>query len=224
MTESWFAWLFFAFFVFWVSKGMFLAEASLVFRGLFSKGERSYVGNTGLQYLTTLYRAGIMALLIYMLIHVTGEFTFINYSIVLGVILAAILTQSFPLLPLTRPPDSPNGARFCTVLPAVPLSCCDAAAAAAAAGAAAAAAATSETIRRRTPKHDLSLRATQDQCATCSGIKPITHARTSSGSCTRAPARTHTRARPRAVQTHRHARTHTRARAHTHRHKHTQTH
>ena len=43
----------------------------------------------------------------------------------------------FPLLPLTRPPDSPNGARFCTVLPAVPLSCCDAAAAAAAAGAAA---------------------------------------------------------------------------------------
>ncbi len=94
MTESWFAWLFFAFFVFWVSKGMFLAEASLVFRGLFSKGERSYVGNTGLQYLTTLYRAGIMALLIYMLIHVTGEFTFINYSIVLGVILAAILTQN----------------------------------------------------------------------------------------------------------------------------------
>jgi hypothetical protein len=73
---------------------MFLAEASLVFRGLFSKGERSYVGNTGLQYLTTLYRAGIMALLIYMLIHVTGEFTFINYSIVLGVILAAILTQN----------------------------------------------------------------------------------------------------------------------------------
>ena len=94
LTESWFAWLFFAFFVFWVSKGMFLAEASLVFRGLFSKGERSYVGNTGLQYLTTLYRAGIMALLIYMLIHVTGEFTFINYSIVLGVILAAILTQN----------------------------------------------------------------------------------------------------------------------------------
>ena len=94
MTESWFAWLFFAFFVLWVSKGMFLAEASLVFRGLFSKGERSYVGNTGLQYLTTLYRAGIMALLIYMLIHVTGEFTFINYSIVLGVILAAILTQN----------------------------------------------------------------------------------------------------------------------------------
>ena len=94
VTESWFAWLFFAFFVFWVSKGMFLAEASLVFRGLFSKGERSYVGNTGLQYLTTLYRAGIMALLIYMLIHVTGEFTFINYSIVLGVILAAILTQN----------------------------------------------------------------------------------------------------------------------------------
>ena len=94
LTESWFAWLFFAFFVFWVSKGMFLAEANLVFRGLFSKGERSYVGNVGLQYLTILYKAGILALLIYMLIHVTGEFTFINYSIVLGVILAAILTQN----------------------------------------------------------------------------------------------------------------------------------
>ena len=94
VTESWFAWLFFAFFVFWVSKGMFLAEASLVFRGLFSKGERSYVGNVGLQYLTILYKAGIMALLIYMLIHADGEFILINYGIVFGVILATILVQN----------------------------------------------------------------------------------------------------------------------------------
>ena len=94
LTESWFAWLFFAFFVFWVSKGMFLAEANLVFRGLFSKGERSYVGNVGLQYLTTLYKAGILALLIYMLIHKAGEFTFINCGIVFGVILATILVQN----------------------------------------------------------------------------------------------------------------------------------
>ena len=94
LTESWFAWLFFAFFVFWVSKGMFLAEANLVFRGLFSKGERSYVGNVGLQYLTTLYKAGILALLIYMLIHVDGEFTFINCGIVFVVILATILVQN----------------------------------------------------------------------------------------------------------------------------------
>lgn len=94
VTESWFAWLFFAFFVFWVSKGMFLAEASLVFRGLFSKGERSYVGNVSLQYLTILYKAGIMALLIYMLIHTDGEFILINYGIVFGVILATILVQN----------------------------------------------------------------------------------------------------------------------------------
>ena len=94
LTESWFAWLFFAFFVFWVSKGMFLAEANLVFRGLFSKGERSYVGNVGLQYLTILYKAGILALLIYMLIHVDGEFTFINCGIVFMVILATILAQN----------------------------------------------------------------------------------------------------------------------------------
>lgn len=94
LTESWFAWLFFAFFVFWVSKGMFLTEANLVFRGLFSKGERSYVGNVGLQYLTTLYKTGILALLIYMLIHKTGEFTFINCAIVFGVILATILVQN----------------------------------------------------------------------------------------------------------------------------------
>jgi hypothetical protein len=94
LTESWFAWLFFAFFVFWVSKGMFLAEANLVFRGLFSKGERSYVGNVGLQYLTILYKAGIMALLIYMLIHADGEFILINYGIVFGVILATILVQN----------------------------------------------------------------------------------------------------------------------------------
>ena len=94
VTESWFAWLFFAFFVFWVSKGMFLAEANLVFRGLFSKGERSYVGNVGLQYLTILYKAGIMALLIYMLIHADGEFILINYGIVFGVILATILVQN----------------------------------------------------------------------------------------------------------------------------------
>jgi hypothetical protein len=94
LTESWFAWLFFAFFVFWASKGMFLAEANLVFRGLFSKGERSYVGNVGLQYLTTLYKAGILALLIYMLIHVDGEFTFINCGIVFMVILATILVQN----------------------------------------------------------------------------------------------------------------------------------
>ena len=94
LTESWFAWLFFAFFVFWVSKGMFLAEANLVFRGLFSKGERSYVGNVGLQYLTILYKAGILALLIYMLIHVDGEFTFVNCGIVFGVIFATILAQN----------------------------------------------------------------------------------------------------------------------------------
>lgn len=72
------------------------------------------------------------------------------------------------------------------------------------------------------PKHDLSLRATQDQCATCSGIKPITHARTPSGSCTRALARTQAPARARQGHTRIHTCTHARARTHTHAH--TQTH
>ena len=52
------------------------------------------MGNVGSQYLTILYKAGILSLLIYMLVHVDGEFTFINCGIVFGVILATILAQN----------------------------------------------------------------------------------------------------------------------------------
>jgi hypothetical protein len=73
---------------------MFVPEISMVFRGLFSRGERTYSSNGGqLQYTTWGFRVGLVALLVQMLL-VKGEgFAFVDYGIIFGIMSLAYLVQ-----------------------------------------------------------------------------------------------------------------------------------
>lgn len=94
MSESWVAWVLLLLLICWVVKGMFLLEISTLFRGLFSRCDRSYTTNNGLlQYITLIYKLGIITLLIYAFFFQKGDFAFIDYSIVLGILALVHLLQ-----------------------------------------------------------------------------------------------------------------------------------
>ena len=94
VSESWVAWILFLLVVLWVLNSMFVPEISMVFRGLFSRGERTYLSNGGqLQYTTWGFRVGVVALLVQMLL-VKGEgFAFVDYGIIFGIMSLAYLVQ-----------------------------------------------------------------------------------------------------------------------------------
>ena len=94
VSESWVAWILLLLVVLWLLNSMFVPEISLVFRGLFSRGERTYLSNGGqLQYTTWGFRVGVVALLVRMLL-VKGEgFAFVDYGIIFGIMSLAYLVQ-----------------------------------------------------------------------------------------------------------------------------------
>ena len=94
VSESWVAWILLLLVVLWLLNSMFVPEISLVFRGLFSRGERTYLSNGGqLQYTTWGFRVGVVALLVQMLL-VKGEgFVFVDYGIIFGIMSLAYLVQ-----------------------------------------------------------------------------------------------------------------------------------
>jgi hypothetical protein len=94
VSESWVAWVLLLLVVLWLLNSMFVPEISMVFRGLFSRGERTYLSNgSQLQYTTWGFRVGLVALLVQMLL-VKGEgFAFADYGIILGVVSLAYLVQ-----------------------------------------------------------------------------------------------------------------------------------
>jgi hypothetical protein len=94
VSESWVAWILLLLVVLWLLNSMFVPEISMVFRGLFSRGERTYLSNGGqLQYTTWGFRVGVVALLVQMLL-VKGEgFVFVDYSIIFGIMSLAYLVQ-----------------------------------------------------------------------------------------------------------------------------------
>ena len=94
VSESWVAWILLLLVVLWLLNSMFVPEISLVFRGLFSRGERTYLSNGGqLQYTTWGFRVGVVALLVQMLL-VKGEgFAFVDYGIIFGIMSLAYLVQ-----------------------------------------------------------------------------------------------------------------------------------
>ncbi len=94
VSESWVAWILLLLVVLWLLNSMFVPEISMVFRGLFSRGERTYLSNGGqLQYTTWGFRVGVVALLVQMLL-VKGEgFVFVDYGIIFGIMSLAYLVQ-----------------------------------------------------------------------------------------------------------------------------------
>ena len=94
VSESWVAWILLLLVVLWLLNSMFVPEISMVFRGLFSRGERTYLSNGGqLQYTTWGFRVGVVALLVQMLL-VKGEgFAFVDYGIIFGIMSLAYLVQ-----------------------------------------------------------------------------------------------------------------------------------
>ena len=94
VSESGVAWILLLLVVLWLLNSMFVPEISLVFRGLFSRGERTYLSNGGqLQYTTWGFRVGVVALLVQMLL-VKGEgFAFVDYGIIFGIMSLAYLVQ-----------------------------------------------------------------------------------------------------------------------------------
>jgi hypothetical protein len=73
---------------------MFVPEISMVFRGLFSRGERTYSSNGGqLQYTTWGFRVGLVALLVQMLLVKGVGFAFVDYAIIFGIMSLAYLVQ-----------------------------------------------------------------------------------------------------------------------------------
>lgn len=87
VSESWVAWVLLLLLICWIIKGMFLSEISTLFRGLLSRCDRSYTNSNGLmQYITLLYKLGIISLLIHAFFFHKGDFTFTDYSIILGIL------------------------------------------------------------------------------------------------------------------------------------------
>ena len=94
VSESWVAWILLLLVVLWLLNSMFVPEISLVFRGLFSRGERTYLSNGGqLQYTTWGFRVGVVALLVQMLLVKGKGFVFVDYGIIFGIMSLAYLVQ-----------------------------------------------------------------------------------------------------------------------------------
>jgi hypothetical protein len=73
---------------------MFLPEISIVFRGLFSRGERTYSSSGGqLQLTTWLYRVGLCALIVQMLLDKGDGFLLSDYGVILVILSVAFLVQ-----------------------------------------------------------------------------------------------------------------------------------
>ena len=94
VSESWVAWVLLLLVVLWLLNSMFVPEISMVFRGLFSRGERTYSSNGGqLQYTTWGFRVGLVALLVQMLLVKGVGFAFVDYAIIFGIMSLAYLVQ-----------------------------------------------------------------------------------------------------------------------------------
>ena len=94
ISESWVAWVLLLLVVLWLLNSMFVPEISMVFRGLFSRGERTYSSNGGqLQYTTWGFRVGLVALLVQMLLVKGVGFAFVDYAIIFGIMSLAYLVQ-----------------------------------------------------------------------------------------------------------------------------------
>lgn len=93
-SESWVAWVLLILSIGWVLKKMFVPELIMVFRGMFSRGERSYVATGGqMKYLTQAFRIGIIALLIQLVLQTGCGFLLTDYCIVVGVVSLVLLVQ-----------------------------------------------------------------------------------------------------------------------------------
>lgn len=94
VSESWVAWVLLLLVVLWLMNSMFVPEISMVFRGLFSRGERTYSSSGGqLQYTTWGFRVGLVALLVQMLLVRGDGFAFVDYGIIFGIMSLAYLVQ-----------------------------------------------------------------------------------------------------------------------------------
>lgn len=95
VSESWVAWVLLLLVVLWLINSMFVPEISMMFRGVFSRGERTYSSSSGQsQYMTWGFRVGLMALIVQLLM-MNGEesFAFADYGIILGILSLAYLVQ-----------------------------------------------------------------------------------------------------------------------------------
>ena len=94
VSESWVAWVLLLLVVLWLMNSMFVPEISMVFRGLFSRGERTYSSSGGqLQYMTWGFRVGVVAILVQMLLVKGDGFAFADYGIIFGIMSLAYLAQ-----------------------------------------------------------------------------------------------------------------------------------
>ena len=94
VSESWVAWVLLLLVVLWLLNSMFVPEISMVFRGLFSRGERTYSSSGGqLQYTTWGFRVGLVAILVQMLLVKGDGFAFADYGIIFGIMSLAYLAQ-----------------------------------------------------------------------------------------------------------------------------------
>jgi hypothetical protein len=94
ISESWVAWLLLILLTFWVAKGMFISEIIMVCRGFFSRASRTYALGSGMQYATWLYRIGLSALIIHVLLYSKDNiFAIEDYGIILGIISIAYCIQ-----------------------------------------------------------------------------------------------------------------------------------
>lgn len=93
-SEVWVAWVLLLLLVLWIGHRCYLPELNVLFRGLFSRGDRSYMSSDPKgQYLTWLYELGIFGLgLQIMLCNTT--FSFAAYAKIVGVLAAVGLVQT----------------------------------------------------------------------------------------------------------------------------------
>ena len=94
LSESWVAWVVLLLVLLWTLNSMFLPEISIVFRGLFSRGERTYSSSGGQIQLTTwLFRVGLSALVVQILLDNGDVFLLLDYGVIVGIISVAFLVQ-----------------------------------------------------------------------------------------------------------------------------------
>lgn len=92
-TESWVTWLLLLLLAIGISNQMFLTEITIVFRSLFSRGERTYTNNENkIQYITWLYQICIVSLIVYLWLAQDG-FEIVDYGIIVGILGGTYLVQ-----------------------------------------------------------------------------------------------------------------------------------
>lgn len=92
-SEAWVAWVFLLLLVLWVGRGCYLQEMTVLCRGLFSRGDRSYMSfDAKWQYITWLYELGILGMGLQLLFCHTS-FSFAAYGKIVGVLVVLGVVQ-----------------------------------------------------------------------------------------------------------------------------------